>query len=152
MSEGAKVLGIDLSDGNNEETKTLCPKDTFVPLNADITLAKTWETTLLLGEQHFGSEPSIIVNCAGVVHLGAEPHEVTEDMFDLVFKVNVKPIYLAVKVIIPRWIETGTHGSFINIGSISQARPRPTTTWYAASKGAVTAVCLRRLSYQAFIF
>lgn len=36
----------------------------------------------------------------------------------------------------------GSGGSFVNISSMSALRPRPNLVWYAASKGAVSAVCL----------
>ena len=56
------------------------------------------------------------------------------------FKVNVKPLYLSTKVIVPYWKENKIEGHFINMSSISQPRPRPFLVWYAASKGAVTVV------------
>ncbi|KIW98232.1 uncharacterized protein Z519_01816 [Cladophialophora bantiana CBS 173.52] len=140
IAEGAKVLGIDLIASNNEETASLCPNGTFFQLTADVAAEETWQNVLRLSNEHFGHAPTVIVNCAGVVHLGQEPHLVSECEFDNVFKVNVKPLYLSTKVIVPFWIENKIEGHFINIGSISQARPRPTTVWYAGSKGAVTAV------------
>lgn len=82
----------------------------------------------------------MIVNCAGVVHRGQDAHLVPEEDFDRVFNINVKPLYLSTKVIVPFWIEKNIPGHFINIGSISQSRPRPSTVWYASSKGAVTVV------------
>jgi NAD(P)-dependent dehydrogenase (short-subunit alcohol dehydrogenase family) len=64
--------------------------------------------------------------------------EVTEDEWERVFKVNVKSIYLASTIVIPRLIEQGSGGSIINISSTGAARPRPGLVWYNASKGAVT--------------
>lgn len=49
-------------------------------------------------------------------------------------RVNVKPIYLSTKVIVPYWKEKGAGGLFINMSSISEPRPRPFVVWYAASK------------------
>ena len=134
-------MAIDVHASNNEETAALCPANACVPFTADITVEQTWQDALVLTQKHFGAPPSIIVNCAGVVHLGQDPHNVPEDDFDLVFKVNIKPLYLSTKVIVPFWIQNQIEGHFINIGSISQARPRPSTVWYASSKGAVTTVC-----------
>lgn len=68
--------------------------------------------------------------------------EVTEDEWERVFKVNVKSIYLAGKIVIPRLIEQGQGGSIVNISSTGAARPRPGLVWYNASKGAVTNVSL----------
>ena len=53
---------------------------------------------------------------------------------DVAIRVNVKPIYLSTKVIVPYWKEKKAQGSFINMSSISEPRPRPFVVWYAASK------------------
>ena len=66
--------------------------------------------------------------------------EVTEEEWERVFNVNVKSIYLAGKVALPRLIEQGQGGSMINISSTGATRPRPGLVWYNASKGAVTNV------------
>lgn len=50
------------------------------------------------------------------------------------YRVNVKPIYLSTKVIVPYWKEKGAGGLFINMSSISEPRPRPFVVWYAASE------------------
>jgi len=52
---------------------------------------------------------------------------------DTLARVNVKPIYLSTKVIVPYWKEKKIQGSFINLSSISEPRPRPFVVWYAAS-------------------
>lgn len=52
--------------------------------------------------------------------------------------INVSPLYHSAKAIHPHFQAQG-HGVFVNISSISAARPRPNLVWYAGSKGAVTA-------------
>lgn len=49
-------------------------------------------------------------------------------------RVNVKPIYLSTKVIVPYWKAKGSEGLFLNMSSVSEPRPRPYVVWYAASK------------------
>lgn len=56
------------------------------------------------------------------------------------FNVNVKSIFLAAQVVMPKFIEQGQGGSMINISSTGASRPRPGLVWYNASKGAVTNV------------
>ncbi len=62
--------------------------------------------------------------------------EVPEDVFDRVFAVNVKSIYLMAKATVPHFREHGG-GVILNIGSTAGVRPRPGLTWYNGSKGAV---------------
>lgn len=64
----------------------------------------------------------------------------TEDEWERVFNVNVKSIYLAANVVMPKFIDQGQGGSMINISSTGASRPRPGLVWYNASKGAVTNV------------
>lgn len=135
------MIGIDLNEGGNSDTQELCPPGSFVYLTASVSAEKTWHDVLLRAQEAFSTLPDTVVNCAGFVHLGQEPHTVPEEDFDRVWQVNVKPLYLGVKVIVPSWIQSGARGHFINIGSISSQRPRSSTLWYAASKGAIDTVC-----------
>lgn len=68
--------------------------------------------------------------------------QVPEDAVDRMWRINVKPIYHSAKIIVPYWREKQRKGVVINLSSISAPRPRPNLVWYAASKGAVTAVCI----------
>lgn len=141
-AEGASVLGVDINAKENESTAASCPSGTCHAFSADITLESSWQDILSTALSKFSNRLDVVVNCAGVVHIAAPSHEVPEDQFDLMFKVNVKPLYLSTKVIVPWFKENKVAGSFINMSSISEPRPRPNLVWYAASKGAVTVVSL----------
>lgn len=139
-AEGASVLGVDINAKENESTAASCPSGSCHAFAADITLESSWREILSTVLLKFSNRLDVVVNCAGVVHIAAPSHEVPEDQFDLMFKVNVKPLYLSTKVIVPWFKENKVAGSFVNLSSISEARPRPNLVWYAASKGAVTVV------------
>ena len=132
-AEGAKVLAVDIHQKNVEATVADAPHGTCVAHTNDVTLESSWRDILAHGLKEF-DKIDVVVNCAGVVHVAAPSTEVPEDQFDLMFKVNVKPIYLSTKVIVPYWKEKKFAGSFINLSSISEPRPRPFVVWYAASK------------------
>lgn len=78
----------------------------------------------------------ILVNNAGTTHRNQPMLEVSEELYDRVFAVNVKAIYLAALEIVPIMRRQGG-GSIINTASTAGLRPRPGLTWYNASKGAV---------------
>jgi 3-oxoacyl-[acyl-carrier protein] reductase len=78
----------------------------------------------------------IMVNNAGVTHRNQPMLNVPEEMFDKIFAVNVKAIYLAALEVIPAMRKQGG-GCIINTASTAGLRPRPGLTWYNASKGAV---------------
>ena len=139
-AEGARVLAVDVNGTTAAETASQCPSGSVRPFTADITLESSWRSILSTTLEHFFNRVDVVVNCAGVVHVAAPSHEVPEEEFDKVFKVNVKPLYLSTKVIVPWWKEKKQGGLFVNLSSISEPRPRPNLVWYAASKGAVTVV------------
>ena len=76
------------------------------------------------------------MNNAGWTYRNKPILEVTEEEFDRVYAINVKSIFLMIKVAAPVMIAQGG-GCMINIGSTAGIRPRPGLTWYNASKGAV---------------
>jgi 3-oxoacyl-[acyl-carrier protein] reductase len=80
----------------------------------------------------------IYVNNAGIAHRLEPMTDVPEAEFDRVFSVNVKSIFLSARHFVPCF-QADKGGCFINVGSVVAARPRPGTTWYAASKAAVIA-------------
>jgi len=77
----------------------------------------------------------IMVNNAGFTHKNQPMLNVPEDVFDRIFAVNVKSIYLAAQEVVPIFRRQGG-GVIINTASTAGLRPRPGLTWYNASKGA----------------
>ena len=80
----------------------------------------------------------MVVNNAGVVQKATPSHEVDEEEFDRLIRINVKPLFLSCKAIVPYLRKRGQGGSFINLSSTSAPRPRPKIVWYGTSKGAVS--------------
>jgi 3-oxoacyl-[acyl-carrier protein] reductase len=77
----------------------------------------------------------IIVNNAGTTHRNRPMLEVSEEEFDRVYAVNVKPLFLTAKHAVPHFRKVGG-GCFVTIASTAGVRPRPGLTWYNGSKGA----------------
>jgi len=77
----------------------------------------------------------IIVNNAGTTHRNQPMLDVSEDEFDRVYAVNVKPLFLTAKHAVPHFRKAGS-GCFVTIASTAGVRPRPGLTWYNGSKGA----------------
>lgn len=149
-TEGASVLAVDINQSENETTASSCPDNTCHAFKADITLESSWRDILSTALSKFSNRLDVVVNCAGVVHIAAPSHEVPEADFDLMFKVNVKPLYLSTKVVVPWFKENKVAGSFVNLSSISEPRPRPNLVWYAASKGAVTVVSAVKSGFRGY--
>ena len=77
----------------------------------------------------------IVVNNAGTTHRNQPMLDVPEEMFDRIYQVNVKSLYLTAKHAVPHF-RAQRSGVFITIASTAGVRPRPGLTWYNGSKGA----------------
>ena len=87
---------------------------------------------------HYG-RLDVMVNNAGISHANQPMLDVSEEMFDRIFQVNVKSIYLSAMHCVPVFRRQRS-GCFINIGSTAAVRPRPGLAWYNGSKGAVVLI------------
>ncbi|HVM78816.1 MAG TPA: glucose 1-dehydrogenase [Stellaceae bacterium] len=81
----------------------------------------------------------IMVNNAGVTHVNGPMLEVSEALFDRVFAVNVKSLYLSALHTVPVFRKQGG-GCIINTASTAGLRPRPGLVWYNGSKGAAITI------------
>ncbi|GIS91312.1 MAG: hypothetical protein CM1200mP20_13530 [Pseudomonadota bacterium] len=77
----------------------------------------------------------IVVNNAGVASPMVPIEEMEEDLFDRLFNVNVKSVYLFCRHAVEALRTNG--GTIINTASTSPLKPRPLNAGYAASKAAV---------------
>ena len=134
--EGAQVIVNDIDPAGGErvtaEIKQAGGNARF--FKADV--SKDAEVAALVNAalQEYGGL-HIIVNNAGWTHRNQPLLDVSEDQFDKLYAVNVKPLYLTAKHAVPHFRKQGG-GVFVNIASTAGVRPRPGLTWYNGSKGA----------------
>lgn len=77
----------------------------------------------------------ILVNCAGISHIG-RLDTTTEEDFDRIFKVNVKGVYNAMAGVIGQMIKQGG-GVILNLASIAGSMGLSDRFAYSTSKGAI---------------
>ncbi|MFA6968330.1 SDR family oxidoreductase [Bosea sp. (in: a-proteobacteria)] len=134
VREGARVAVLDLNGDKAKEAAQAIGGDTLA-LTCDVAKADSVNEAVAEVLAAFG-RLDIVVNNAGTTHRNMPMTEVPEELFDRVFAVNVKSIYLMALATVPHFREHGG-GVILNIGSTAGVRPRPGLTWYNASKGAV---------------
>jgi NAD(P)-dependent dehydrogenase (short-subunit alcohol dehydrogenase family) len=135
--EGARVIAVDRDLAAAEATQAMLRDEGLdcTVAQADVTVSadirRVVEATL--ADQ---GRIDVLVNNVGIVELGG-PVELSEEVWDRVFDVNVKSMFLACKHVLPE-MEKQRSGSIINIGSVAGLR------WagvpylsYGASKSAV---------------
>lgn len=136
-AEGAKVVVNDLQEVNGRRVADAIAgaggRAMFV--RADVAKAADVKALVKSAADAYG-RVDILVNNAGYTHRNQPMLNVREEVFDRIFAVNVKAIYLAALEVVPLMKKQGG-GSILNTASTAGLRPRPGLTWYNASKGAV---------------
>lgn len=82
----------------------------------------------------------ILVNCAGVAHIGNAENTAEED-FDRIFNVNVKGVYNCLHAVLPD-MKSRKQGVVLNMSSVAAHVGIPDRFAYSMSKGAVHAMSL----------
>ena len=124
--EGAKVLIADISP-------PAVVSDSVVFLHTDVGNRAEVEAAVAAALEKWG-RLDVLVNNAGIGAL-AETPDMEEDVWDKVFAVNIRAIYLFCRAAIPSMREGG--GAIVNVASISGLAGDYGMGAYNASKGAV---------------
>lgn len=125
---GANVIAVDI---NAEALQSLNSLANVRCITLDMTDGAAVEVELSSIE-HI----DVLFNCAGFVHAG-NVLECTEEDWDFAFNLNVKAMYRATRLLLPKMLASGG-GSIINMASVaSSIKGVPNRFAYSASKAAV---------------
>src|SRR5215470_15118009 len=137
--EGARVVVNDIDERGGErvagEIEKAQGQGSALFVQADVAANADVARLVRASLDRYG-RLDIVVNYAGITHLNGSMLEVSEALFDRVFAVNVKSIYLSALHTVPVFRKQGG-GCIINTASTAGIRPRPGLVWYNGSKGAV---------------
>lgn len=135
--EGARVVVGDLNEAGAKATVELIEKSggQGLPLRVDVTQAADNQAMVERAVATWGRLDVFFAN-AGISQGKAYVEEVEESLFDRIFAVNVKGVWLAAKYALPV-MKQQRRGVFLVNASTAAIRPRPGSQTYAASKGAV---------------
>ena len=135
VKEGAKVVIVDINYDSAKELQRVIG-DSAIALNVDVSKKNEVDNMIEETVKHF-SEVNILVQNAAI---GMKPQsllDTSEELFDRLFAVNVKSVYLGAKAVIPVFKNQGTGGVILNTVSTAALRPRPGLTIYNSTKGAL---------------
>jgi NAD(P)-dependent dehydrogenase (short-subunit alcohol dehydrogenase family) len=135
--EGAKVVVADY-DAEGGQVTVSSIKNSGAPavlVHADVSKAADAQRMVRAAIETYG-RLDIVHNNAGIFVKPTPAHELTEDLWDRVFDINVKGVWLGCKYAIPELIKAGG-GAIVNTASMAGIRGRPYASAYCASKGAV---------------
>lgn len=135
INEGARVLIADINYESASEYASQLGANAKA-LKVDVSKALDVENMVRETILKFSKIDILIQNAA----IGMKPRlliDSSEELFDNLFRINVKSIYLGAKNIIPQFIKQKTGGNIVNIVSTAAIRPRPGLALYNATKGAL---------------
>ena len=135
INEGAKVLIADINYESARDYSNNLGKNA-IALKVDVSKALDVENMIKEAISQFSKIDILVQNAA----IGMKPRllvDSSEELFDNLFKINVKSIYLGAKNIVPQFIKQKKPGNIINIVSTAAIRPRPGLALYNATKGAL---------------
>ena len=135
VKEGAKVVIADINYDSAKELQNVIG-DSAIAVNVDVSKKNEVDNMIEKTVKHF-SEVNILVQNAAI---GMKPQsllDTSEELFDRLFAVNVKSVYLGAKAVIPVFKNQGTGGVILNTVSTAALRPRPGLTIYNSTKGAL---------------
>ena len=133
---GAKVIVADKDEelANNTVQMIESRGGEAICIGGDLTKSDHCKKVVALALNSWG-RLDILDNNIGIASTLSVVEETEED-WNKIMEVNLKPMFLMSKYAIPAMINTGDGGSIVNISSISATRPKGLTA-YSASKGAV---------------
>jgi NAD(P)-dependent dehydrogenase (short-subunit alcohol dehydrogenase family) len=138
-SRGAKLVLTDIAESALEDTrKDVSELTDVVALAGDIAKESLNKQLVELALETFG-RLDIAVNNAGIAHNPAPVHQMTEEIIDTQFSVNVKGVMFGMKYQIPAMLAQ-KHGHILNVSSLAGLGGAPKGGAYAAAKHAVSGI------------
>jgi len=135
--EGAKVAVVDIDDEASAEVVQEIEGFGGTARAWHLDVGDEDQVASVMGEiiDAFG-EIQILANNAGISGANKPTHEITEEEWDEVQRVNVKGVFFCTKHVVPSMKRAGG-GSIVNLSSIYGLVGAPDVPPYHASKGAV---------------
>lgn len=138
--EGAKVVIAERTPADGEAAVASIRAAGGEALFVQTDVAKGAEVEAMVAQavQHFGGVDVLYSNAAvQLVGQDARAHEVSEEVWDRTYNVNIRGVWLCAKYAIPAMLQRGG-GSIINVASpTGLVGCAPGYTAYSSSKGAV---------------
>jgi NAD(P)-dependent dehydrogenase (short-subunit alcohol dehydrogenase family) len=139
-AQGAKVAVSDVQDCSDTVRQISDQGGEAIAVPGDVTDNKSLTELVATTETALGPIDVLINNASIFGTLQLKPlMQISEEEWDLVFRVNARGVFQATKAVIPSMKRAGG-GSIINIASGTVLRGAPMLLHYVSSKGAVFAM------------
>ncbi|MFC1970715.1 SDR family NAD(P)-dependent oxidoreductase [Chloroflexota bacterium] len=135
--EGAKIVVADVNDTGGKETVAEVKSNggEAIFIHVDVSSTPDIENLVKKAKGKF-SRIDILMNCAGIPQSPTPTESLDETVWERIFAINARGVFLTVKYIVPVMKEMQS-GVIINVASMGGVRPTVKGTAYTASKAAV---------------
>ena len=130
--EGGRVVAADISKERLDDLVAQHKGLDVVPVAGDISTEETVAAVVAAAEGRVDA----LANVAGIMDKFAPIHEVDDDVWERVFRINVTALMRLTRAVVPLMLEAGT-GSVVNVASEAGLRGSAAGAAYTASKHAV---------------
>ena len=130
--EGGRVIAADIHKERLDDFVEQNSGLDLVPVAGDISTEETVAAVVAAA----GGRVDALANVAGIMDNFAPIHEVNDELWDSVFRINVTALMRLTRAVVPLMLESGT-GSVVNIASEAGLRGSAAGAAYTASKHAV---------------
>lgn len=134
---GAKIIvaDFDYEKAQNIATQIIQNGGIAQPFKVDVTATQDLHNLLDFTMEHFG-QVDILVNNAGIFDYYTNSLETTEELWDKIFNINIKSMFMLTNLVLPIMIKQQS-GAIINIASVAGLVAQMGGASYTASKHAV---------------
>jgi NAD(P)-dependent dehydrogenase (short-subunit alcohol dehydrogenase family) len=130
--EGGRVIAADISKERLDDFGARNGSLDLVPVAGDISTEETVAAVVAAA----GGRVDALANVAGIMDNFAPIHEVDDERWERVFRINVTALMRLTRAVVPLMLEAGS-GSVVNVASEAGLRGSAAGAAYTASKHAV---------------
>ena len=135
--QGANVVAADMNPSEETVAKVEAAGGTAIAVEVDVSDDASTRAMADAALERFGRIDGLVNNAAYFREVRLTPfEEIDPAIWDRIFAVNVKGVWLCCKAVLPAMRERGS-GSIVNIASVVAVAGQPGYLHYVASKGSV---------------
>ena len=135
--QGANVVAADMNPSEETVAKVEAAGGTAIAVEVDVSDDASTRAMADAALERFGRIDGLVNNAAYFREVRLTPfEEIDPAIWDRIFAVNVKGVWLCCKAVLPAMREQG-NGSIVNIASVVAVAGQPGYLHYVATKGAV---------------
>jgi meso-butanediol dehydrogenase/(S,S)-butanediol dehydrogenase/diacetyl reductase len=139
LEEGCSVVIADRNADALASVASRHPGASLVTVQADLAEESGAQAVIDKAVEAFGGV-DLLANAIGILGPSGPITAMTPEDFDLVYRVNVRAIFVTLRAALLRMIEQGRGGAVVNFASVAALKARADRALYGASKRAVVAL------------